>query len=702
MSQRTRKRLRQVLLNEDGQMSIFVAMIFQVLFVFFAMVVNIGLLVHDKINLQNAVDLGAFYGAQRQAELLNEMAHINYQMRQDYKLLVWRYRVLGTLGREPFRPNVPALGAAGTIPGDSQPRIFTQTGQEEIPLFCVAHNWWNEFSLQTAQNENLCWHNPGNQIPQIPQVTIIAPWISVLFGAQAATQQAIATQANALAKAGPTNWALLMQMIYAYKQSVSIRKREIWTLREMLISDGDNFKDLGLNKIKDGVTKTVQYNLTAANRETLQLEFINGMAQGPCTGGSRPGEFAFPEIRTAPMMLYLNILGTGSFTYEARLHNQPPPGAGSVDPSGFYNNFMTEPNNPDTNPMHSSLGFEKNPWCMAYVGVKAKTRPHKPFAPFGTPIELTARAFAQPFGGRIGPWYMSTWPQNAPMSSGGVRVDPNTSARLIPGVSSVSGNDFVPNYSRFPGDPLGLRSPRAQGVSRHIMRNLANLPPGQRVSFADYYGVHRLHQNGDPLAWPADPATDSQPPLPRISELRKAEITAVAPDLFDVTYYSIDPRYYKAYSEQGIGTGLQRFANLGPPDLPNQPISAAFDIGSRKNHPSNLKEADVSAQVKLVANEGIDPDLKTSVYWLLRSPDHLLTAWAPDRVANYNFPTDRFGQCKQAAAESVMIPGGCAVGGRTGYSVRMISREHLLFDKWSIGGDGGPQGAILNPPPLDF
>ena len=81
-------------------MSVFIALIFQVLFVFFAMVVNIGMVVHDKINLQNAVDLGAFYGAQRQAEILNEIAHVNYQIRQDYKLLAWRYRVIGTLGRQ--------------------------------------------------------------------------------------------------------------------------------------------------------------------------------------------------------------------------------------------------------------------------------------------------------------------------------------------------------------------------------------------------------------------------------------------------------------------------------------------------------------------------------------------------------------------------------------------------------------------------
>ena len=37
-------------------MAIFVALIFQVLFVLFAMAINVALIVHDKINLQNSVD----------------------------------------------------------------------------------------------------------------------------------------------------------------------------------------------------------------------------------------------------------------------------------------------------------------------------------------------------------------------------------------------------------------------------------------------------------------------------------------------------------------------------------------------------------------------------------------------------------------------------------------------------------------------
>ena len=62
---------KSTLNNEKGQMAIFAALMFQVLFVFFAMAINVSLIVHDKINLQNSADLAAYYGAAKQAEILN-------------------------------------------------------------------------------------------------------------------------------------------------------------------------------------------------------------------------------------------------------------------------------------------------------------------------------------------------------------------------------------------------------------------------------------------------------------------------------------------------------------------------------------------------------------------------------------------------------------------------------------------------------
>src|SRR6185369_8635568 len=105
-----------------SQATILIGIIFQVVFIFFAMVINVGLLVHDKINLQNSVDIAAYYGAMKQAEVLNTMAHVNYQIRQAWKLFSWRLWVLADAGRmqtikRGIAPNMSDTG--DTYPGDS-------------------------------------------------------------------------------------------------------------------------------------------------------------------------------------------------------------------------------------------------------------------------------------------------------------------------------------------------------------------------------------------------------------------------------------------------------------------------------------------------------------------------------------------------------------------------------------------------------
>ena len=82
-------------------------------------------MVHDKINLQNSVDIAAYYGAMKQAEMLNAIAHINYQIRQSWKLLTWRYRVLGSMGLT----HIPHPSANWRNP------IYTSDTDHPLPAF---------------------------------------------------------------------------------------------------------------------------------------------------------------------------------------------------------------------------------------------------------------------------------------------------------------------------------------------------------------------------------------------------------------------------------------------------------------------------------------------------------------------------------------------------------------------------------------
>lgn len=713
-------RTRGILEDQSGQMTIFIALIFQVLFVFFAMVVNVGLLVHDKINLQNSVDLGAFYAAQRQAESLNEIAHINYQLRQDYKLLTWRYRVLSTLGRGAGTNSYAPEFLSGPVKDVLWGKPYGTTGKFEPPVACVANQYWSEFQGSSAETEQYCKNTPGSTIPKVPDIPIIAPWITPIIAAAAFAKKAQAAQAASCDQAGPLSWVFLAQNIYAYKLSIASRKQMLHKLRKNLVSATP--LDQRMELVRDGVLATVKNNLTRANEASFDdqyFEFKNGLALGPC--GQHDGEMTLPEVPTAPLYYYLALLSSAGCTTQVKAFDAPdhptPAQLGAYTDPKILSIVTQEPPIGSGSDMvfHSTLGFEKNPWCMAWVGVRAKTKPRKPFAPFGGAIEMEARAFAQPFGGRVGPWYMSRWPQGSPNSAGGDRVDRLTSPRLLKsgfdasgGVDLTDWEDRLPNFSRYPGDTLGLRSQLALAASRHFFTSFfpptgPAVPGPLRLKLAYYGNFDEIPVKTDPLAWEPDQTKTDANPVVR--GLRAVEMAAIAPDLFDTTYYSIDPNYFAVYIAPD--NSYKRFEDLPP--IFGKKISPMQDLGGR-NDDGPFKQVGVAEQMLVANNQGslpnmqagIDPKILSQYYYVLTSWKHLLTGWIAARAQNFTiFPDETFGKCEVPAAAAVPIPGSCHQnGGRVGYSVRVVSREHLLQGTWQVGGDGEPPGPILNPPDI--
>lgn len=699
-------------------MSVFIALIFQVLFVFFAMVVNVGLVVHDKINLQNALDLGAYYGAQRQAEILNEIAHMNYQIRQDYKLLTWRYRVVGTLGRQGVQN--PLSNPVRMFPPSRRPAQFPLAelefnheiyrypdGRAEVPSVCITNDLWVEMVRNSDQEENYCWRNYGNPIPTIPSVVVIAPWVPLIGIAQGMTAKAQQITKAAWEDSAVLNWVFTMQIIYAYKMSIATRKSMIAVLKRNLVSP--DFTDQSGASLREGVLKTIKKNLTSANLagfDDASFDFYNGLSHEGCAngeGGPGSGGSTIAEVRTAPLLFYTFMQVSPQQTITRPHTEQSGLDAAQMnawDPAGMMR-LLANGEPVPTDPLHSTLGFEKNPWCMAYVGVKAKTNVRKPFSPFGAALPLQGRAFAQPFGGRVGPWYRARWPRNSDKSEGGERIDPLTSARLLEGgaIDGPDGFARVPNYSRFPGDTLGLKSELAWGAQRHIFNEYRGRPNKlERMSLAYYFSLERIPETGDPLAW--DPNGPGNQPSPAVAPLRRAEVAAVTPDLFDATYYSIEPDYFANYSR--TPEQRNRFQNL--PELFGRKMTPPGDIGSRRDVPS-MSAYNVELQIGDSVNPtqgGLDGATLPALFYVIRQWEHLLTGWAPHRAQLYSFPTERFGRCARSAVPELSIPGKCVVGGRTGYSVRVVAREALLpSNSWTIGGEGESPGPIRNPPPAD-
>lgn len=675
--------------NERGQMAIFVALIFQVLFLFFAMAINIGLVVHDKINLQNAADLAAYYAAQRQAEMLNVIAHTNYQIRQSWKLLNWRYHVLGMMGMEaPPHPSRPNSGASRS---DSQkwPPI------DPYPIVCVTNQ---DIWLSAGGDDNAC-KSRNFEVPNIRVPSVIAGFnpINAIFAARAGyLQSEIANTCTAYAG---DNW-LFAAMIYAsYWHDQRSRRELIKALANNLSRGETKMVDLNGDSLFEGAKKTFEKNLTATNlgspgpggQAGYDFQMLNSLA------GKSPDVW-LPSIDVWFSLQYRDLTGSANNckTEVLQVDEKPTSAAWSnllrkYGNEALLNDFLqysaAARGAPAGSVNRMSIGVEKNPWYMAYVCVKVKSRPRQIFFPFGEPVEFRATACAQPFGGRIGPWYGRRWSREAlhsegdPLQLGPARLQANGWQ------NSDQPENMVPHYSRYPGDALGLRSLLAQNSlinQRSIRTHIGNYLHITNIGFG---------KENDLLAYSESPNMNA----------REYEIAAIAPDLFDITYYSIQPNFDERYLKRlralrddlGLSESAFPRGDLGSHDRHSGGQHAGFSVRDQilfsSGRPSPLAAA--SGAGTPMGRQALD------AFWYVREPEHLLTAWVHnDKYGQYEeFPDGRFGLCEETDEKyQYDAPGGCiGRGGRAGYSVKLISPE-LLRTPLRLGGPQESAAVILN------
>ncbi len=655
--------------NKRGQIAIFIALIFQVIFVFLAMTINIGLVVHDKINLQNSIDLGAYYAAERQAEILNAIAHSNYQIRQSWKLLAFRLRYIGDSDRNGHPANnllkeefvedpIRALGA---------------------PTVCAASSKW----FNGGEGQNLC-QKASAVYPPIAIMPNLAPFNPI--------NALVINISNTLKKGAENNcknygvqdWALAMRWYTAFRLDVGNRKKVIRKLADLLARP-DDIKSLTGESVLDGVRMTIRKNLTRANLQTFKdsdVQMFNSMGHP----GIRSRQDWLRDIPIFPLIYYSDIEKPCSVVSKRLdlqtpyFYNNDPQLKARIDPDGSFEKLRFDTLNVE-DATKASIGVEKNPWFLTYVGVKAVTKTRKPFAPFGKPVEMTARAFAQPFGGRIGPWFKNNWFPGDSKSSG-LSVD-----RLLPeepadnGLYKATANS-VPNYSRYPGDSLGLSSIHALSLFNRLARVHLKSP----LPYSHSYYINLIQDldvgYGDVLAWTLDPreaqgVLDQKDLNPAGPWVRQMEIAAIAPDLFDAAYYSIDSDFLNNY--------INKTANIF-----GQGVRLRSDLGA---HAGDINiPFDVNKQIR-TAN--ISVGLTGQNYYQIQDRDHLLTGWAPNAAFDFEFPEKWFGHCLREGA--IAVPGKCAVGGRTGYSVKIISYDYLMSDKFHFSPESG-NAPIRNPP----
>ena len=666
----------------SGQLSIFAILIFQALFVLFALSLNITLSVHDKINLQNSVDIATYYGAMKQAEMLNAIAHINYQIRQSWKLMTWRYRVLGSVGiTNTYAPFAQFIEREHFLP---------VLGPSKAPgpyFFCVGHKWWGIPINQTGGAVAI--HSVDDDLLCTKMDTHInAPSIPVISGALGGLSNAIAGVQNLAQNIGTrlshqcevysfNSWFLGAQVFVKYREDQSARKAMIYKLAEIMAQG----KDIDGQDIEEGVRKTFEKNLTFINKESYQAGDLKQFSSLQHPSPVEPQRW----IKDNPLYhlgLYSEFIGRGGCTKKLNYLQNPPREVAHDSAVIKLQRILSNTHHwpacaRDQDVCGASAGLRKNLNFMIFYAVKAELDYHNQiFLPFGPGnVKLKAQAFSKPFGGTIGP--NKDKDPLLPDSSRSRPTHPNQADQ----------SRTTPNYSRYPGDRYGLRS---SYVHRYWANHIKKNPRASKNTLN--YTKDNFPHDRDPLV------RDHNLGSTEIPE-RKWEIMAVSPDLFDVTYFTILPYYQWTYFPKirGLLSMIEVRGDLGTYYDPGSDNfidpGLLYQVGANNNFDSGSGSEDTVWQSSLLQTP-IAPRKDRRPFYKIGDFNLLLTGWNP--LKNKYTPTDDysligqtlFAKCNvwvhssrsgvnKTRDSKGKIATGCIYGGRMGYSVKMISKEYL-------------------------
>ena len=719
--------------SRKGQTAIFLLLIFQILFVLFAVSLNVALFVHDKINLQNAVDLGAYYGAKKQAEVLNAIAHINFQMRQNYKLLAWRYRILGT-----------ATVTQGLGPGANKWCIWRKKNNgcanprdglcppaycDDSYVFCASANLWQRnIAASSDGRQNLC-ENINFQIQRItrlpPPVAPFVPTNSIAFLRQIELQN---TAGRSCKAESGLNWLMVQALLTHFRLDQKDRKMMIHAIHNASLKEG---KDLDGQSIEEKVKQTVESNLTEINRNNfaaadfkvhnsiegediddfleayeiyhkLQYAFFSGDSGEACQERGR--RFSDDDGNRFDWTDEVLSAYRSAFQQLKSVFNK--------------NTRIQPPNEKFINPL--VVGYKKKAFDIYYgVSVSLTHAEKQIFAPEDD-LPLKASAFAAPFGGRIGPSLDSDFD------------------RLI-----EAGRNHYPNYKRYPDDTLGLVDRRAHGMQgvggSYLNKGSPADDSGWPYFNVTYYlnGLGNVNGVASPLVYTAPNSRD--PPDP-FHPMRLMEIMAVSPNLYDIQNYTILNNYKDAYfpkicrliadssncasASPPVKSALVQNAGTAvtSPGLLQGVVRGDFGhpyLGEEYYEGRNLNRIGVSSFVPFffappggvgvryqeTSSPGFEGAFGSGVVppYLVKDPAHFLTGFGlPNYPSRYTNPIDSgqiqnmFMKCYKKTKNSrnpdfKHTPYGCAVGGRAGYSVRMLSCDEVR----GFENDQQPQPSLV-------
>ncbi len=490
-----------------------------------AFIINVGLFVKAKINLQNAADAAAFSGAATQSRQLTNIAYANWELRNTYKEWMFKYYVLGQLGLMPYSlkdSNISGNNNVRFILERPDPAVTglksTDFDKYNIPSICIHNN----------SNTNICpiYSLPG--IPRFPAIGIAGiseiheAFVNTLAKSKAedCSRRSAANFLTALTWAfgsgkgdlpeaplvaanRPGAWPEALELAFRIRnlemivnlppvsdislssvqslqtvgETIGLNERPIkafWSAYRNL--SGGAYKDNNTSGSASGSIDELSYNLKLtelapqafdARSYPVSKFLIPDTFQYPGANGGSALDKHYLDLQLMPVNL-----ATMFSTFVD--NNMPNVSMGNVimeSSCGISKTALPVPG--------YIMGYVKNPEVLTYYAVKAESKFVGLFYPITSGsaqggITLSAYSAAKPFGGRIGPKLFA-------FSGGEQTVQARESGdKNVRSKSYVSGLSISGAFA--PGMPIPSGSDFWVGT---INRGLGGVPgQGQTSTFA--------------------------------------------------------------------------------------------------------------------------------------------------------------------------------------------------------------------------
>lgn len=675
-----------------------VAMMMMTFLFFFCFVINVGMLVNAKIQLQNAADLAAYAGAAVQARQLNTISYLNYEMRRQYKKFLFRYYVFGNMAQKQFPTG--DTGNKPTTPYDWSPDASAGAAAAhfQVPAVCLIFN----------SNDNYC------QVNKLPKIDI--PKASSFDLINDALRNSLANleqlRKDNCSKIALTNMYTLALWLYSGDPDASPdfglgtdpKLKNVQTVVEGLVKGlGLVPREVLLRMRIETLKKYLNEPPKAVNAQSVESLLASG--------DPHHNERSIQAFKSA-----FYTLGDHTFSSDGIVMEELQSPAQielsdnkvKFDTWAIYFDMPTGPSgkpNPDATgadcvphlvpqSMKSEVvvGVAKDPKLLTYYAVRLRAKAKLLFNPWGADgIELKAYAAAQPFGSRIGPDLKSeAW----------VRVA-KPDDTLVSSLIDFTNNPIIGQVPNLPiGDDglnMGWNTTEVLGALMGRSFPASGTGAARQIGPAD---LARAYQ----LAMAPNPYETKFYNIP--NDLNQNNPQSFLPSVFDTTGAAI---YWAPIAPPDSASDVDSQLQSSIEDLFHAVDKNSSDLkdtlkAQLTKYVNGLKGGDVNScgTAKLAANLD-DSDCESfnmvritnplrprpmaanngSGASLLQLPPWFMPQTAKEVLTSWNSPND------PAQTDA----------GRMGYSVKFISFDSLT--KGKVGTDSKNQTPLTNPPGAD-